>query len=193
MTPIGPTPIKPPEDRPKRTSRRIKVTLPESLAQKLDKLANRAGEPPAKIAGHMIRQAVSEAEADESAHRERADDHTRHDDTQPPKRNGRPPWLEPYGRSREWRGLMWAAIVGLHTRYPDAFSLLKEGWWRNATHLETLSALAVWRQWIDDAGGDPREELAFQAQLANYGHTLRQAGGSITRAWQPGAPPVEWS
>jgi hypothetical protein len=45
---------------------------------------------------------------------------------------------------------------------------------------------------IDDAGG-PHEELAFQAQLANYGHTLRQAGDGITPAWQPGAPPVEWS
>jgi hypothetical protein len=33
--------------------------------------------------------------------------------------------------------------VGLHTRYPEALSSLKEGWWRNATHLETLSALAV--------------------------------------------------
>ncbi len=39
----------------------------------------------------------------------------------------------------------------------------------------------------------PREELAFQVQLANYGHSLRQAGGSINRAWQPGAPPGEWS
>ncbi len=144
MTPIGPTPIKPPEGRPKRTSQRIKVTLPESLAQKLDKLANRAGEPPAKIAAHMIRQATTEAEADESARHEPADDHTRHNEAQPPERAGRPPWLEPYGRSREWRGLMWAAIVGLHTRYPDALSLLKDGWWRNATHLETLSALAVW-------------------------------------------------
>ena len=165
----------------------------ESLAQKLDKLASRAGEPPAKVAAHMIRQAVTEAETDGSARRERTGNDTRRDDTQPPKRNGRPPWLEPYGGSREWRGLMWGAIVGLHTRYPEALSSLKEGWWRNATHLETLSALAVWRQWIDDAGGDPREELAFQAQLANYDNTLRQAGGSIKRAWQPGASPVEWS
>jgi hypothetical protein len=48
-----------------------------------------------------------------------------------------------------------------------------------ATHLETLSALAVWRQWIDDAGGDPREELAFHVQLANYGHTYdNQAAAS---------------
>jgi hypothetical protein len=67
-------------------------------------------------------------------------------------------------------------IVGLHTRYPEALATLKEDWLRNHTQLETLSALAVWRQWIDDAGGDPRKELAFQAQLANYGHTLRTSG-----------------
>ena len=193
MAPIGPTPIEPPEGRPRRASRRIKVTLPESLAQKLDKLASRAGEPPAKVAAHMIRQAVAEAEADGSARQPRTDHDTQHNDAQPPERDGRPPWLEPYGGSREWRGLMWGAIAGLHARYPEALSSLKDGWWRNATHMETLSALAVWRQWIDDAGGDPREELAFQVQLANYGHTLRQAGGSITRAWQPGAPPIEWS
>jgi hypothetical protein len=130
----------------------------------------------------MIRQAVADAEADGSARGQHADDDKRHQDTQPPERDGRPPWLEPYGGSREWRGLMWGAIVDLHTRYPDALSSLKDGWWSNATHLETLSALAIWRKWIDDAGGDPREELAFQVQLANYGNTLRQARGSITRA-----------
>ena len=185
--------MEPPENRPKRTSRRIKVTLPESLAQKLDKLASRAGEPPAKIAAHMIRQAVADAEADGSTHRERADDHTRRDNAQPPERDSRPPWLEPYGGSRNWRGLIWAAIIGLHTRYPEALGTLEEGWWRSPSQLETLSALAVWRKSIDDHGGDPREELAFQVQLANYGHTLRQAGGSIKRPWQPGAPPIEWS
>jgi hypothetical protein len=156
-------------------------------------LAGRAGEPPAKVAAHMIRQAVADAEADGSAGRQRTHDDARHNDAQPPERNGRPPWLEPYGGSQEWRGLMWGAIVGLHTRYPEALAPLKEGWWSNATHLETLSALAVWRQWIDDAGDDPREELALQVQLSNCGRSLQQAGGSLKRAWQPGAPSVEWS
>jgi hypothetical protein len=88
---------------------------------------------------------------------------------------------------------MWAAVVGLHTRYPEALGTLEEGWRRSPSQLERLSALAVWRKSIDDGGGDPREELAFQVQLTNYGHTLRQAGGSINRPWQPGAPPIEWS
>lgn len=45
---------------------------------------------------------------------------------------------------------------------------------------------------IDDTCRDPREELSFQVSLADYGHTLRQEGGSVTRAWRPGAPPDEW-
>ena len=59
--------------------------------------------------------------------------------------------------------------------------------------METLSALAVWRQWIGDAGRDPLEELTFHAQLADYSHLLRQERGSTIGEWQPGAPPIEWS
>jgi hypothetical protein len=38
----------------------------------------------------------------------------------------------------------------------------------------------------------PREELTFQVSLSDYGHTLRQEGGSVTDAWKPGAPPAGW-
>ena len=74
----------------------------------------------------------------------------------------RPPWLEPYGGDAEWRSWMWGGIVALHGRYPTALAELKDGWWKSEAHVETLCALVVWRQWIDDAGRDPREELAFQ-------------------------------
>jgi hypothetical protein len=84
-------------------------------------------------------------------------------------------------------------LVGLRTRYPEVLSALREGWWQNPSHLETLSALAVWRQSIDDGGRDPREELSFQIQLANYGKLLQQQSGGILDRWKPGAPPVEWS
>jgi hypothetical protein len=53
-------------------------------------------------------------------------------------------------------------------------------------------ALVVWRQLIDDACRNPREELTFQASLADYSHILRQEGGSVTDAWMPGAPPDGW-
>jgi hypothetical protein len=88
---------------------------------------------------------------------------------------------------------MWGAIVALHGRYPKGLAGLNDGWWSSEAHVETLCALALWRQWIDDAGQDPREELAFQIQIADYGHTLRQEGGGVTRAWRPGAPPDEWT
>lgn len=162
------------------------------MAHQLDRLAIRAGEPPAKIAAQMIRQAITDAERDKPDRHQQAREHTPSEHADPADQDDRAPWLEPYGGSREWRGLTWGAIVGLHGRYPDALSSLKEGWWRNDSHLETLCALTVWRQWIDDAGRDPREELAFQAQLADYGRMLRQEGGSVVDKWQPGAPPADW-
>jgi hypothetical protein len=188
MTP-RPTITDAPEHGRGPASRRIKITLPTVLADKLDQLARRAGEPSAKVAAQIIRRAIDNDDLDAAAppRRYATRSGSAHDDD-----GGRPPWLEPYGGSREWRGLTWGAIVGMHGRYPHVLSALKEGWWRNSSHLETLSALAVWRHWIDDAGQDPREELAFQIQLADYGRLLRHEGGSVIDAWQPGAPPVDW-
>ena len=193
MTQIRPTHTHRNNDAPRQASQRIKVTLPAAVAQHLNGLAMRASEPPAKVAAQMIRQAIADAERDKPDRKRQAREHAPSEHADPAVQDERAPWLEPYGGSREWRGLTWGAIVGLHARYPDALSALKEDWWRNASHLETLSALAVWRQWIDDAGRDPREELAFQIQLADYGRILHQEGGSVLDKWQPGAPPVEWS
>ena len=105
----------------------------------------------------------------------------------------RAPWLEPYGGDGEWRRQMWGAIVALHGRYPRPLANLKDGWWTDEATTETLCALAVWRAELDDAGQDPREELAFQNQLADYSQLLRQEGGGVTKAWKPGAPPPEWA
>lgn len=93
----------------------------------------------------------------------------------------------------EWRQRMWGSIVALHGRYPKALAHLKDGWWEDASHVETLCALVVWRDWIDVAADDPRHELAFHAHFADYGHALRQEGGGITSAWTPGVPPDEWA
>ena len=57
--------------------------------------------------------------------------------------------------------------MALHGRYPKALEHLKEGWWEDAAHVETLCALVVWRDWIDQAADDPRHELAFQTQLGD--------------------------
>lgn len=103
------------------------------------------------------------------------------------------PWIEPVMGDSAWRQRMWGSIVALHGRYPKALAHLKDGWWEDASHVETLCALVVWRDWIDVAADDPRHELAFHAQLADYGHALRQEGGGITSAWMPGVPPDEWA
>jgi hypothetical protein len=192
MTTTWPTPTATPEHPPRRT-RRLKITLPESVALRLDELARSAGEPPAKIAAHMVRQGIADAETTRAIQERPPASGSDQDQTpHTPSEKRRPEWLEPYGGSREWRGLMWGAIVGLAMRYPEALSSLKDGWWQNAAHLETLSALAVWRQSIDDSGGDPREEIAFHIHLNRYGASLSEIGVPLGPRWVPGAPPVDW-
>jgi hypothetical protein len=104
----------------------------------------------------------------------------------------RAPWIEPFYDQQGWRTQMWGSIVALYGRYPRALQHLKDGWWEDASHVETLCALVVWRDWINQEADDPRHELAFQAQLADYERELRQEGGGVTQVWEPGAPPDEW-
>jgi hypothetical protein len=88
---------------------------------------------------------------------------------------------------------MRGAIVALHGRYPEQLETLKDKWWSSESTTETLCALAVWRAELDDGCQDPREELAFQTQLADYSQLLRQQGGGVTKTWKPGAAPPEWA
>jgi hypothetical protein len=144
-------------------SRPVKIVVPDPVAAQLAELAAAADQPPSRLAAQMVRNEVALAAKDGKA---------RHLRSAPVLvgRNGgeRPPWLEPYGGDHEWRQRMWGAIVALHGRYPRALAALKEQWWTDESHTETLCALATWRAEIDDTGRDPREELAFQTQLADY-------------------------
>jgi hypothetical protein len=169
-------------------SRPIKIVLPEPIAAQLAELAASADEAPATLAARMVRNGVALAANDGKVRPLK------------PARvvvgrrdGGRPPWLEPYGGDPTWRQQMWGAIVALHGRYPRTLGPLKDGWWTDESHTETLCAFAVWRAEVDDTGQDPREELAFQTQLADYSRTLRQEGGGVTKTWRPGAPPAEWA
>jgi hypothetical protein len=167
-------------------SRPVKIVLPEPLAIQLAELASSADEAPATLAARMVRVALAAKDG-----RARPLKPTR---TIVGRANSeRPPWLEPYGGDPGWRQQMWGAIVALHGRYPRALGALKDEWWTDESHTETLCALAVWRAEIEDAGQDPREELAFQNQLADYSHALRQEGGGVTKAWKPGVPPDDWT
>lgn len=169
-------------------SQRLQVVVPDPVATQLRELAAGVGQPPSTLAGQLVRRGIAEAATDGQVRPlRRAPILLAH------KAGERARWLEPYGGDGSWRQEMWGAVVALHGRYPRYLEPLKDGWWTDEAHTETLCALAVWRAEIDDAGDDPREELAFQGQLSDYAQTLSRQGGGVTRAWKPGAPPTEWA
>ncbi len=169
-------------------SQRRQIVLPDPVDQQLRELAEGADSPPSTLAAHMVEAGVAQAAKDGKVRPLRSTPAlvgTRGDE--------RAPWLEPYGGDTEWRRQMWGAIVALHGRYPTQLATLNDKWWTDESTTETLCALAIWRAELDDTGQDPRDELAFQNQLADYSHLLRQQGGGVTKAWKPGAPPPEWA
>jgi hypothetical protein len=170
-------------------SQRLKITLSDTAMAELKQRAERFGEPVARIAAQMVSQLTEHNPvADRAATATPAaieDDNLDFDN--------HAPWIEPVMGDSAWRQRMWGSIVALHGRYPKTLAHLREGWWKDASHVETLCALVVWRDWIDVAADDPRHELAFHAQLADYGHALRREGGGVASAWTPGVPPDEWT
>jgi hypothetical protein len=170
-------------------SQRLKITLSDAAMADLRHRAERAGEPVARIAAQMVSQLTEHNPI--ADHAATATPAAIEDDDLDFDRHA--PWIEPVMGDSAWRQRMWGSIVALHGRYPKALAHLKDGWWEDVSHVETLCALVVWRDWIDVAADDPRHELAFHAHLADYGHALRQEGGGITSAWTPGVPPDEWA
>lgn len=164
-------------------SSRIKITLPDEIAARLDELAAAAGEPVSRVAAQMVRDGLGKLTAA-----------ARGNGTAPADELSvtRAPWLEPYGGDREWRRFMWGSILALCARYPGELKGLKQGWWNDESQVETICALAYWREGLDDAGRDAREELEFQVNIAEFGRRFKQAGGGVTREWTPGAAPDEW-
>ena len=169
-------------------SQRFQFVLSDPVATQLRELAQLCGEPPSTVAAQLVRAGVSEAARQGRVRRLRRSETL----TSGPSAV-RPRWFEPYGGDPAWRQRMWGAIVALRGRYPRMLDGLKDGWWEDEVHTEILCALAVWREEIDEAAENPREELAFHRQLADYANTLRQLGGSVTQTWKPGAPPDGWS
>ncbi len=174
-------------------SRRLKITLPETVAVQLDELAANTGEPVARLAGQMVRAGIAEAATSGQVRPPRtrpAPDTVDMTEVGDPDRRAQ--WIEPLGGDPHWRTLMWGSIVALHGRYPTELAHLRMGWWDNASHVETLCALVVWRDWIDTVADDPRHELAFHHQLTDYGRELLQESGGVERNWKPGPPPDGW-
>jgi hypothetical protein len=168
-------------------SRKLQIVLPDPVASELEELASAAGEPLATLAARIVRDGVAHAGVGRKRQLARPSQPL----TGTPAEG--PAWLEPYGGEPAWRQEMWGAVVALHGRYPRQLEHLQTGWWTDESQTETLCALATWRAEIDQHGRDPREELAFQRQLADYAHTLRQQGGGVEMTWQPGALPSDWT
>jgi hypothetical protein len=167
-------------------SQRLKITLSDAVMAELRGIAARDGVPIARVAAERLSRSAPTDQSDESASALPA----LIDDDLIDNRHA--PWIEPVMGDLGWRRRMWGSIAALYGRYPRQLAYLREGWWKDSSHIESLCALVVWRDWIDVAAEDPRHELAFQAQLVDFSQQLRQEGGSVTTAWKPGAAPPEW-
>jgi len=179
---------KEPEESP--MSHRLKITLPEPAMTQLEAIAEQREEPVSRIAAQMVCNQTADGQTGKHNHTIPVPEPAEVGELDDPDCHA--PWIEPVMGDPDWRQRMWSSISDLHERYPRELGHLKEGWWEDTTHVEMLCALVFWRNWIDRSD-DPRYELAFHAQLADYSRELRQEGGSVTRAWKPGAPPDEWA
>jgi hypothetical protein len=167
--------------------RRYQIVLPVPAAERLDALAETAEEYPSTLAASYVADGIARATGNQRPTRPQHAASTVVD-------GERPPWLEPWGGDPAWRADMWGQIVALHGRYPRALSPLKDGWWNDTQHTETLCALAIWRAQIDEtASADTREELQFQAQLTDYHLLLTNESAGVGKNWKPDAPPDEWT
>ena len=170
-------------------SHRLQVTVADEVADELERRGRVSGQPASRIAARLIDVALAGNPI--------------------PSRNGSPQsddtggrhvapiqtsWLEPADpiERRLWRSDMWAAVVALHTRYPVEMGDLDALWWQRAARVEQLAALGAWRLQIDRGCRDPREELRFHAQLADFQRVLEQTPGVEAGSFRPNAPPFEW-
>ena len=83
------------------------------------------------------------------------------------------------------------AILALCGRYAKELARLENEWWQQPSRVETLAALAEWRNQLDHDGEDPRDELAFQARIAELQHALEHTPGTVTNTFNRNAPPPE--
>jgi hypothetical protein len=168
---------------------RIQISLPTSTIDQLRAIADSTGEPVARIATRLVLSGLTDGRSATRAPRR-----SQAPADEPTQEPVIPPWLEPFDdeERRLWRQRTWGDAVALYGRYPASLENLPEYWWRESELLENVCALAAWRLSIDCAGRDPREELAFHNQLADFRAVLRHRGGSVAERFKPGAPHDEW-
>lgn len=86
-------------------------------------------------------------------------------------------WIEPLGGDPHWRVWMWGSIVALHGRYPTELAHLKDGWWDNTSHVETLCTRGLAR--LDR---HHRRRPTARARIPPPTHRLRSR--TTPRRWQ---------
>ena len=160
---------------------RVTIALPDRLGEELDKRAARAGRRASTVAAELVRDALNHV-ADTKMRAASA--------SRSPTSDQTAPWIEPSDETRAaWRSETWMAILALCARYSKELTRLENEWWQRPSRVETLAALAEWRNQLDHNGEDPREELAFQARLVELQHALEHTPGTGTNTFNPGQPP----
>jgi hypothetical protein len=161
-------------------SRKLQLTIPDPTAEKLAQLAHVADQPLSRLAAQLLQRTV-----DFQARRSAPPSAPAPSATGATAWQGdiveRPPWLPPYEDADAWRALTWGAIAALHARYQHQLQHLKQDWWNDTALLEKLSALAYWREQLDDHAADPREELYFHETLDRLANELARRPGRTSR------------
>jgi hypothetical protein len=130
---------------------RLKITLSDAVMAELRGTAASDGVPIARVAAERLSQTTPtdrSNDGDSVSSLPALIDDDLIDDRHAP-------WIEPVMGDLGWRWRMWGSIAALHGRYPRQLAYLREGWWKDSSHVETLCALVVWRDWIDVAAEDP--------------------------------------
>lgn len=172
-------------------SRKLQLTLPQPIADTLLRLAEDADQPPGRLARQLLENAIARHADGE------------HDRTPPPARKprrplesagetGPPPWIEPPGTDPGWRSLAWGAVAALQARYPHELANIPADWWQHNHHLERLTALAHWREQLDNTATDPRDELHYHEALTRLASEYEHAPAGADGPWNPVDIPAGW-
>ena len=117
-------------------SHRIMITLPDPLGEQLDEHAARTGQRTSTAAADLVRDALNhlvEADRRPAGAIRTANERTA-------------PWIEPSDQTRTpWRSETWMATLALCARYVKELARLENEWWQRPSRVETLAALAEWR------------------------------------------------
>ena len=143
---------------------RVAISLSEGERRALRALAERRSEPPSTTAARLVRACLAEAGAILDA---------------PPVRRRGPAVEDDGERTAPWlpTSRRADAIEALRDRYPYELRGLPEDLGADRLVAERVAALSVWRDELDTGRrGDPRDELAFAAELTSLARWLEERG-----------------